>query len=74
MSGLAAAMLVPGRDTEAVLAVLAVWRRRSGLPELEAQGWTVGDVVAAGAEAGLPLALDVHGQWWIAGPVVEPLS
>ena len=67
-------MLVPGRDTEAVLALLAGRRRRSGLPELEARGWTVGDVVAAGVEVGLPLVVDVHGQWWIAGPVPEPLN
>ena len=67
-------MLVPGKDAKAVLTVLAVRRRRSGLWELEPWGWTVGNVVAAGAEIGLPLALDVHGQWWIAGPVVEPLS
>ena len=66
--------LVPCRDTELVLAELGSARRREKRPQLDPAEWTVGDVVAAGAEVGLPLALSSNGQWWIATPIPVPLA
>lgn len=66
--------LVPGRDTELVLAVLSAERRRQQRPQLDPAGWTIGNVVAAGRDIGLPLAFSRNGQWWIATRDPEPLA
>ena len=65
---------MPCRDTELVLAVVASARRREKRSQLDPTGWTVGDVVAAGRDVGLPLALAQTGQWWITTRDPEPLA